>query len=455
MIIRSTLIAFAMLLALAARAELPPEPALTYTVQPGDKLIVIANKILKDPGQWAEVAQFNRMAMPNRISVGQTIRFPLRLVRWAPSAARLVSANGDVRINGAQAVTGASIAEGDQLQAGESSSAVIALEDGSRVQMMPRTLAELVQHRQYGLKDESEKTHWFAGLLRLTQGAVEAVVTPGVRRATPLQVTTPTSVVGVRGTHFRVAFEELARSEVIEGLVVAENPAQAAQADLSAGTGAVIRPEEKQIQVKTLLPAPDLSAVPARVQTQDEWRWPRAEGAEAWRVQLAADAAFNQVVREDKLNQPSWAMAGLPLGQWFARVRAIDNVGLEGFDTARAIEIVATPVPDWSLRSSALSFRNGISNLRWTPVEPQSPAIAGQWRASILRDGAPVSSTSVRSAGGSFTEIVQLTPGNYTVHIDGQDAQGVPFKRKTFRMAVPNDWGSTATELANPLQPTE
>jgi hypothetical protein len=455
MIIRSALIAFTLLFALAVRAEVPSEPTVTYTVQPGDKLITIASKLLVDPGKWAEVAQLNRMVKPNSISVGQEIRFPLRLMRWTPSEARLVSTHGDVRINGAPAVTGAVITEGDQLQAGESSSAVIALEDGSRLQVMPRSLAELVQHRQYGHQDKSEKIHWFAGLLRLTQGAVEAMVKPGVNRAKPLQVTTPTSVVGVRGTHFRVAFEDQARSEVIEGLVVAENPAQAAKADLSAGTGAVIRPEEKQIQVKQLLAAPDLDAVPARVQTQEEWRWPRAAGAEAWRVQLAADTAFSQVIHEDKLSTPSWPMAGLPLGQWFARVRAIDNVGLEGFDASRAIEIVATPRPDWSLRSSALSLRNGISYLRWAPVEPQAPAVAGQWRASIWRGSTQIGATSVRSAGGSFTELLPLTPGTYTVHIDGQDGQGAPFKRKTFRMVVPDGWGSAVTELVNPLQLSE
>jgi hypothetical protein len=454
----SALIAICLLFALAATAEVkaqePAERTVTYTVQAGDKLIAIASQLLQDPGLWSEVAQFNRMAQPDRIAIGQSIQIPLRLMRWAPGAAHLVSANGDIQVNGAPAAAGAAIAEGDRLQAGPGSSAVLALEDGSRIQLLPSSLAELIIHRQYGQKDAGGKTHWFAGLLRLTQGAVEAMVTPGVQRAMPLQVTTPTSVVGVRGTHFRVAFDAQARSEVIEGRVVAENPAQASQASLPAGTGAVIRPDVKHIEVKPLLPAPNLGASPAQRQAGQTWNWPAAEGAEAWRVQLAADPNFSQIVRQDRLATPSWAMAGLPLGRWFARVRAIDNVGLEGLDASRALEIVATPVPDWTLRSSTLTLRNGLTRLRWTPVETRART-GGQWRAEVLKNGVAVDATSVPSAENSFTELLQLAPGSYTVHIDGQDAQGIPFQRKIFQLRVPDGWGTSTQDVINPLQLSE
>lgn len=446
------LVTFALLLALVAKAETPTaDPMVTYVVRSGDKLINIASKVLADPDQWAEVAQLNRMANPNEIAVDQRIQIPLRLMRWTPSPARLVSANGDIQINGAPVAAGARLVEGDRLQSGASSSAVVEMKDGTRIQILPKSLMELVKHRQYGHKDEEVKTNWFASLLRLTQGAVEAIVTPGVQRAAPLQVTTPTSVVGVRGTRFRVAYDARARSEVIEGLVAAENPAQGTIAELPAGTGAVIRPEEKTIEVKQLLSAPDLSALPARVESRGAWQWPIASGAQAWRVQLATDAQFNQIVFEDKFDLPSWSMAGLPLGQWFARVRAVDNVGLEGFDSARAIEIVATPPPAWTLQTSALTFRDGVSRLKWTPVESQSKT-GGEWRADILKNGVAIASRSIYSGGGSLTEFLELTPGAYTVQVQGTDAQGTPFPRTTFRLQVPDGWGSSISELANPLQ---
>lgn len=432
----------------------PTDPTVTYTVQPGDKLIDLAHKILAQPARWTEVAKLNKMAQPNTLVVGQTIKIPLRLMRWAPGAARLVSANGDIQVNGLPAVAGAAIGEGDKVQAGAASSAVIALEDGSRIQLMPQSLAELVNHRGYGQKAADGKTNWFAAFLRLTQGAIEAVVKPGVQRASPFEIKTPTSVVGVRGTHFRVAIDGQARSEVIEGRVVAENPAQLAKAELSTGTGAVIRPDEKRIEVKQLLAAPDLQGLPAQLHSNASWNWPAAPGAKAWRVQLATDAQFSHIVFEDKLAVPSWAMANLPLGQWHARVRAIDNVGLEGFDAARSLEIVAAVVPQWRLKTSTLTLRNGMTALTWTPTELPGNT-GGEWRATVLNNGVAVPSRSVYSGAGSLTEYLELPPGAYTLQVQGTNAQGTPFPPKTFRLQVPGGWGSSTTTLANPLQPID
>lgn len=256
-LLRPTLLACACaLLTHAAVAQTPAEVVVTYTVQPRDNLIGIANKVLLNPESWSEVANLNQMRRPNDIVVGQKIRIPLRLLKWSPSPASLASATGDVLINGTPVQTGATVSEGDRIEAGAGSSALIRLQDGSRIQLMPGSLAELVGHRQYGMKEGDRTTNWFSGLLRLTKGAVEAIVTPGVERATPLQVTTPTALVGVRGTRFRVAIDAQARSEVVEGLVVAENTAQAVQADLPAGNGAVIRPEEKPSRSSACWPPP-------------------------------------------------------------------------------------------------------------------------------------------------------------------------------------------------------
>lgn len=448
--LQSTVLAISLVFALAAKAQVPAEAAVTYTVQSRDNLIRIASKVLIHPDGWPEVARMNRIRSPDDIVVGQKIQIPLRLMKWTPNQARLISANGDVQINGASATVGAALSEGDRLHAGASSSALIKMDDGSRIQIMPGSVAELVNHRQYGLKDGSPNINWFSGLLRLTKGAVEAIVSPGVERATPLQVTTPTSLVGVRGTHFRVAFDAQARSEVMEGLVVAENTAQAVKADLPAGNGAVIRPEEKTIQVKRLLAAPDLNALPAQLHGRQSLSWPKSDGAEAWRVQLAADADFSQIFFEGKVTVPALEAAGLPLGHWHARVRAIDKVGLEGFDAARKIEIVAAPAPIWTLDSSTLSFREGRSRLSWTAAEP-GVRNAAQWRAEILKDGAVVVAAAASSAQGSFIDF-ELASGVYTVRIDGQDAQGIAFRRQIFQLEIPDGWGTHVRDLIDPLQ---
>ncbi|MBP7395085.1 MAG: hypothetical protein KA945_14780, partial [Zoogloea sp.] len=46
----------ALCLALGAQAV---EPSLAYTVQPGDKLIVLSREMLVRPDAWAEIARLN------------------------------------------------------------------------------------------------------------------------------------------------------------------------------------------------------------------------------------------------------------------------------------------------------------------------------------------------------------------------------------------------------------
>jgi len=47
----------------------------TYTVKTGDNLWSICKKELNDAGKYAEIAKLNKIADPNRIYVGQVIRF--------------------------------------------------------------------------------------------------------------------------------------------------------------------------------------------------------------------------------------------------------------------------------------------------------------------------------------------------------------------------------------------
>ncbi len=65
--------------------------------------------------------------------------------------------------------------------------------------------------------------------MRLSQGAVETLASKLGLRAIPLQIQTPTTVIGVRGTRFRIAQETAtanARAEVMEGVVRADNTVQ-------------------------------------------------------------------------------------------------------------------------------------------------------------------------------------------------------------------------------------
>ena len=90
---------------------------------------------------------------------------------------------------------------------------------------------------------------------------------------------------------------ETSCDETAVALVRADNTAQQSGADLPKGTGALINPAEKEVRVVKLLEAPDLSGVPSEVtRPAGTWPMPVQAGAAAYRVQVASDAEFNQIV---------------------------------------------------------------------------------------------------------------------------------------------------------------
>jgi hypothetical protein len=435
-----------------SQTPVPAEPSLPYTVKPSDKLIRLSREMLNRPNDWNEVARYNKMKDPNFIKPGQRLEIPLRLLKSTPSAAKVISVSGDVQSGGRALAVGAAVPEGTSVQTGPESSAVVQLGDGSQVKLLPNSLAQVVSNREYAMRDASASgsTTWFSGLMRLSQGALETLATKLSTRAMPLQIETPTSLVGVRGTQFRVAFDDPAsknaRTEVLEGLVRADNPAQQSGADLPKGTGALIKPAEKDIRVVKLLEAPDLSGIPSDVtRPAGTWPLPALAGAAAYRVQVASDADFNQIVRDLKLDG---AAAGAPLGtlvagNWYARVRGIDAKGIEGFDAVKQL-VVRNPA-QWRVSSSSLALRDGQTVLTLAPVQADGRALAAaSYSAEVASDAAMASIIAKPSAPEPRLLLGDLKPGVYYVRLR---AGGQAPDTDVYRFELPGNWGATIFDV--------
>ena len=440
----------------AAPANAPVlEASLPYTVKPKDKLIVLSADLLMQAKDWPEVARFNRLKNPNQISPGQIINIPTRLMKSQATSGKVISTFGDVQLAGQPIAVGAAVTEGARLQTAANSSAVIELGDGSRVTLLPNTLAELVTSRNYAMRDAgaSGSTNAFSGLIRLVQGALDAVASKTVRRATPLQVQTPTSLVGVRGTQFRVAYDgpasQNARTEVLEGLVRADNTAQRVGADLPQGKGAVLNPAVKDIAVVTLLPAPDLAASPGDIiKPAALWPLPELAGARALRVQIAVDAGFEKIVRDLVVTERTANLASLPNGGWFARVRGIDAAGIEGYDSAKAVQVVLPPPPfvapkQWSISGDRLDVAGGAHILQFSQSGLDASHLI---TAEVTTNTPPFATLGKASAKGDNTKIVMnlgyLPPGselllNLTV-VQSDGAKVIPL---AYRFSALGSWG--------------
>ena len=431
------------------------EPSLVYTVRQTDNLIKFSRDMLVSPKAWPEVARFNQLKDPDVLSIGQKLNIPLRFLKSKPASGKVISAEGDVTLGGSAMQAGATLADGAKIKTGANSSAVIELGDGSRVKILPGSLAEIVTNRDYAMRDASKSgsTNWFSGLMRLSEGALEALASKTANRATPLKIETPTSVVGVRGTEFRVAINDplgkAARTEVIEGLVRADNPAQASGADLPRGTGAVVKPTEKEVKVVVLLPAPDLSAIPSEVlKPQGSWPMPALAGASAYTVQIASDAQFDKIVRDLKVSTASADLGSLPNGNWFARVRGIDAVGLEGFNS---VKLIAVKDGEWRVVYSSMTVVDGKTVLGWDGQQAGGQAMAdSNYTATLASDEALTqSAVTVRNSDGKPSLVLgDLKPGVYFIRM--QNAAGL--RSQTYRFELSGNWAQTEFDKTSVLQ---
>lgn len=433
------------------------EPSLPYVVKASDKLIRLSRDLLVTGYTWNDVALYNQLKDPNVIFPGQKIEIPLRFLKSTAAGGKIISAEGDATLGGKPLQPGASIGDGSQLKTGANSSVVIEMGDGSRIKILPNSLAEVVTNRSYAMRDASASgsTNWFSGLMRLSAGTLEALATKNVKRATPLQVETPTSLVGVRGTEFRVAYDDpaskTARTEVVEGNVRTDNPTQQVGADLVTGTGAVVKPSEREIRVVTLLPAPDMGGVPGEIlKPAGAWPMPVLAGAQAYRVQVASDDKFDRIVRDLKVANGNADLATLANGNWFARVRGIDAQGLEGFDT---VKLIAVRDGEWRVSYSSMALVNGKALLSWTGQQTNGqPMPASGYTAVLARDQALKQVVTSAEGSAPVLDLGDLKPGVYFIRLRSRPAAGAGMDSEIYRFELSGNWGYSVFEQLSALQ---
>ncbi len=383
--LRPTLLAIAIAAALPGAFGAPapaPAPAtpddmlVPYTVTSHDTLIGLNRTLFAAPGVWKDVARINHLSNQNRITPGQVLMVPARYLHSQVVPAQLLSVFGDVRIGDKPAVAGALFSVGDTLRTGESSSAVVQLADGSHVKLAPNTQGRLDEQRRFQVKATAAAVDdgLVAASLRLLSGSVE-VFASKVLRARPLEVSTPTAVIGVRGTVYRVRNDvtqgangvvvNASATEVLEGKVHAQVGAAAGQAaDVPAKFGAPLEDGRKPV-VLPLPPAPDLSALPAQF---DQLPLRLHVDGGPLRVQLANDAAFDHIQLD--LHVPAGDDVRIPQladGTWHLRVRRVSPEGLEGLDAVRDFQLRARPESPFLTEPPANAKRPvGDVTLRWT-----------------------------------------------------------------------------------------
>lgn len=302
------------------------EDTFVYTVKRFDTLYDLAQDYMTGPNAWREVQASNRVRIPKSMPVGYRLAIPRRLLKFTPIVLRVQTFSGPVAVSGVEVRKGLELAEGSVISTGANGFVVISGADGSRIALPSNTRVRIGQARKYLLVPATDIE------LQVERGKAEiqaAKQAPDSR----FRVRTPVAVTAVRGTVFRAGYSEEAASsasETIEGEVAVA----AAKAELAvpAGFGAAAK-ADGGLAKETLLPAPAL-ADPAKVQTEARvaFDFKPVDMAQAYRMQVARDAGFLDVIAELYAVQPHAEFEGMKNGIYFVRAAGFSAAGLQGLE---------------------------------------------------------------------------------------------------------------------------
>ena len=394
----------------------------SYRVRPGDTLWDLSGTYLKPGIAWQKLQAHNKVSNPYSLPPGSTLHFPLAWLRLQPAKARVVAVTGQASAEGkgkpaAMVVEGMELEIGTVLRTAKGTNLSLEFADGSRLLLKEDSVLHLDRMTRYGNSGMVDTR------LRLQQGRITNTVQPTRGHDPSFIVDTPNASSAVRGTHFRVdAGTHGTLAEVTEGKVMVG--AGRRQALLKQGYGtAVATGQHAALQLVKLLPAPDLSGLPARLDgARARLDWQAVEGARAYRVEVSDTPRFEQLFADLQTEVPSATLPVLPDGDYAVRVRGIDARGLQGLDSLAQVEIEALPQPPYAISPTLDAVvRDARPEFRWSQA-----ADAGSYRFE-LADAASFDNPllSLPTQGPAPLRLPQaLAPGRYYWRIASNAADG-------------------------------
>jgi len=373
-----------------------------YTVRPGDTLWSLSHRYLTDPALLERLRALNGVKNPRRLPPGTQLRIPYDWIRTTPASVRVLAVRGEVQVEGGAGTR--AIQAQHELLAGEvlttpsDGHVVLQFADGSRLSLLADSVLRIVVSRAYASGVNEAR-------VELLRGRTENQVVPRTGQGVRFEILTPAGVTSVRGTDYRVSAEtsSTARTEVLEGAVAVDGTGGGVR--VPAGFGTVVVQGEAPRAPVALLPPPDLTALPARVESLPaELDLAPVDGARAYRVQLARDASFESIVLDTLEPAARVSLPVMASGPHDLRVRAVDDLGLEGRNAERDLELVAAPAPPVATApESGAALQTDAVILDW------QAAPGHLHRVQLARD--PAFADLVRDVSGVAQPPFALDPG--------------------------------------------
>lgn len=413
--------------------HLPQQDMTSYVVRADDSLYTFADRYMQSPADWRLLRDINHVANPRHLQINARLSIPTSRLRQTLLIARVVAVRGSVEKLGTAGApplpvsAGTLLMEGDQISTGRDAFVSMLLPDGSHVVLPSSSRIQIGRLRTTLLTGAVDRQ------FDLRQGEVTTDVTPLKNQRDSFRVITPSVVAGVRGTRFRVnymAAQDATTVEVLAGKIgvdgskadntppdstFAPQPVQGgAQTLVLAGYGNLTRTGDAAGASVRLLDPPEI-VDPGKLQSapQVTFDLTPVDGAGAYRTEIATDADFLDLLRDQRTTGLHAAFDNIPDGNYFARVSATDTHGIGGlpqvFTFSRRLDTTnaaATPVDG-----------NGYL-FRW---HVDGAAKGARYRF-ILSDHADLSAPLIDllDVSGGEMSVAHLAPGKYywTIVVD-------------------------------------
>lgn len=392
---------------------------LTYRTTAGDTLIGIGRALLQKPWNWVALQRLNAVADPYRMPTGAALKIPFSLLRRDPATARVSMVTGHALAGDKELSAGSNLDSGEVVTTGDQGYATLVLADGSTLTLQPHTRLRLDSLQKIRGTDAS------LNRISLERGRVEAETVPQRSPAAQHHLRMPAVVLSVRGTHYRAAVptaDGRSLAEVTQGKV-AVGKSEAKGRPLHQGFGVAAAPGKPLPAPTALLPAPNLADVAELQQRLTlHFRFPPLAAAAAYRVQVAVDQNFREVLGERVVTAPEAKLPAPADGDYWLRVRGIDQHGLEGLDGLKQLQIRARPEPPFPSqpRNGGKAGSDSLQ-FRWAGV-----ADAEHYDFQIARenDFANLLAASTQITETSYSPGEPLAPGEYYWRVASVQADG-------------------------------
>lgn len=388
-----------------------------YTVRPEDKLWTLAQRFCGTHERWREIAEYNQIADPLRLTPGSQLRFPVKWLIEEPVVVRVVYARGDVKVerrtSGGTAAAGGEEALfqgtdlhiGSKVITGVNSYANVLFADGSSMQIGPESevvFDVLSAYRDTGMVDTR---------VRINRGSGASTVKPQKGPESVYRISTPLGVAAVRGTEFRTRADQGASFvETVGGVV----DYIAATGTTSVERGFGLKASSAGISLEALLEAPELTT-PRVMGVFESLTWQPLDAAEKYIVQIYSGANLAQVLAKATVGGPEFSLASLQPGNYVFGVRGVAASGLQGYEATKTLDIQnVMPAPD-KIRVKQ-PYRSTDLQVVWNPV-----AGASSYRVVATPVGG--GEAIIETTGSNKVQFTNLEHGNYSISVQASSAQ--------------------------------